>query len=70
MTVDKATLDELRINRPRGAARNRAPIFLIAAVVLAAAAAVVFFAARPRARQPGHAGASAPDLLVFADWFP
>ena len=48
MTVDKETLDELRINRPRGGGRNRTPVIITAAIVVVAAIALIFWIARPK----------------------
>ncbi len=48
MTVDRATLDELRINRPSGGARNRKPAAAVAIILVIAAAAFTIFIARPK----------------------
>ncbi len=49
MTVDKATLDELRINRPK-TAQNRTPMWIGLAVVLVAVAALGYWMARPKGK--------------------
>jgi HlyD family secretion protein len=50
MTVDRATLDELRINRPRGGARNRTPMWIGLAIAVTVVAALAFLFARPKAK--------------------
>jgi RND family efflux transporter MFP subunit len=47
MTIDRATLDELRINRPSGGVRNRKPAAIVAIIVVMSAIALTFFIARP-----------------------
>jgi RND family efflux transporter MFP subunit len=50
MTIDRSTLDELRINRPRGGARSRTPMIIAAAIVIVVAVALIFWIARPRGK--------------------
>src|SRR2546430_2469298 len=47
MTIDRSTLDELRINRPK-AARNRTPLWVAVSVLIIACAALGFFIDRAR----------------------
>ena len=48
MTVDKATLDELRISRPKGDVRSRGPWWIAAILVAVALVAVLGWLAVPR----------------------
>ena len=47
MTVDKATLDELRIDRPRGGGKTRTPMWIGIAIALLVVAALGYLIARP-----------------------
>jgi RND family efflux transporter MFP subunit len=48
MSVDKATLDELRIHRTSGGSRNRKPAAIVAILVIMVAVALALFIARPK----------------------
>ena len=48
MSVDKATLDELRIHRTSGGTRNRKPAAIVAILVIMGAVALALFIARPK----------------------
>jgi RND family efflux transporter MFP subunit len=48
MTIDRSTLDELRINRPSGGGRNRTPMMIVAAIVITVAIALALFIAKPK----------------------
>jgi len=50
MTVDRATLDELRIHRPKGGARNRTPMWIGIAIAVLVLGAISFFFIRPKTK--------------------